>query len=81
MKSACAVLYCHPWHDRLCHVFPHYLMEGTILGRTLLNKKRVFRFSVQLLFETFLILRTLHLGIIINVHWSSSKVPLILVTF
>jgi len=38
--------------------FPHYLINGTIFGKKLLNTKCVFWFSVQLLFEIFLILRT-----------------------
>ena len=37
--------------------FPHYLINGTIFGKKLLNTKCVFRFSLQLLSETFLILR------------------------
>jgi hypothetical protein len=39
----------------------------------------VFRFSLQLLSETFLILRIILLDIVINVHRSSHKVPVILV--
>jgi hypothetical protein len=34
-----------------------YLMNGTIFGKMLLNRKHVFLISLQLLFETFLILR------------------------
>jgi hypothetical protein len=37
--------------------FPHNLIKGTIYGNTLLNTKFVFWFSLQLLSETFLILR------------------------
>jgi hypothetical protein len=33
----------------------HYLTNGTIFGKTLLNIKCVFSFSLQLLSETFLI--------------------------
>ena len=29
MQSACAVL-CRPWHVRLCHIFPHYLINWKI---------------------------------------------------
>ena len=36
---------------------PHYLTKGTILEKKSLNTKCVFWFSVQLLSETFLILR------------------------
>jgi hypothetical protein len=37
--------------------FRHYLIKDTIFGKSLLNVKRVFSFSLQLLLETFLILR------------------------
>jgi hypothetical protein len=40
-----------------------------------------FDFSLQLLFETFLILRRIQRDIVINVYSSSCKVPVILVTF
>jgi hypothetical protein len=49
--------------------------------KMLLNIKCVFWFSVQLLSETFLVLRRIHRDIIINVHRSSCKVPLLLSDF
>jgi hypothetical protein len=55
--------------------FSHYLINGTIFGKTLLNIKCIFWFSVQLFFETFLISRGIRRDIIINVHWYSFKVP------
>jgi hypothetical protein len=57
MQSACTVLYCHLWPVWLYHIFPHYLINGTIFGKKLLNIKCVFWFSVQRLSEIFLILR------------------------
>jgi len=32
MQSACVVLYCHLWFVRL-HIFPHYLMNNTVLEK------------------------------------------------
>jgi ABC-type phosphate transport system permease subunit len=61
-------------------VFSHYLINDTIFGKNLLNIKCVFSISLQLSFETFLILRIIARYIIINVHRSSCKVPVILIT-
>jgi hypothetical protein len=61
--------------------FPHYLVNGTIIGKTLLNIKCVFLFSLQYLSEKFLILRRTWLDIIIKIHWSTCKEPVILVAF
>jgi len=41
----------------LYSIFPHYLINGTVLGKMLLNIKCEFLFSLQLLSETFFILR------------------------
>jgi hypothetical protein len=49
--------------------------------KKLLNIKCVFWFSVQLLSETFLILRRIQRDIIINIHRSLRKVPLLLSDF
>jgi hypothetical protein len=81
MQSACTVLYCHLWPVRLYQRFPHYLINGMIFEKKLLNIKCVFWFSLQLSSETFLILRIILRNIIINVHGSSCKVPVILVRF
>ena len=59
--------------------FPHYLINGTIFGKRLLNTKCLFWFSVQLLSETFLILRRSARDMIKNVYRCSCKVPTILV--
>jgi hypothetical protein len=47
--------YCHLRPALLYRIFPHYLVNGTIFGRKLLNIKRVFRVFLQLLSETFFI--------------------------
>jgi hypothetical protein len=66
----------------LHHNFRHLLKNGTIfLKKKLLNIKCVFWFSLQLLFETFLILRRIKRDIVISVETSLCKVPVILVGF
>ena len=49
--------YCHLWPGPRYNIFPHYLINGTIFEKELLNTKCVFWFSLQLLSETFHILR------------------------
>jgi hypothetical protein len=60
-----------------CHIFPHYLINDTIFGKTLLNTKRVFWFSLQILSETFVSLLRIRRYVIINSRRSSCKVPAI----
>jgi len=61
MQCTCAVL--NLWPARLYNIFPNYLIHGTIfgvgggVGEKVLNIKYVFRFYLQLLPETSLILR------------------------
>jgi hypothetical protein len=61
----------------LYYIFPQYLINVTIFGKTLLDIKRVFWFSLKLLSETFLILRRTERDILINVHKHSCKIPFI----
>jgi hypothetical protein len=65
----------------LCHIFQHYLLKGTVFEKKFLDMKYVHLFSLQVLFEIFLILRKLQRDIIINVHRSSYKLPVIPVGF
>jgi hypothetical protein len=83
MQCACAILHCQLWPFWLYHIFPHYLTNGTIFRKKpLLNVKCVFWFSLQLLSETFLILRRTEWDIIKNVYRSAAcKVPLFLLDF
>ena len=74
-----ATPYCHLRPLWLYRIFLHYLKNGTIFGNKLLNIKCVFSFSLQLLFETFIILRIILRDIVINVKTSSCKVPVFLV--
>jgi len=81
MQNACAALYCHLWPLRLYSVSPHYLTNGTSFGNTSLNMEYVFWFSLQILPETFLVLRRTERDTIINVRRSPCKVPLFLSEF
>jgi len=67
--------YCHLWPAPLYRIFPHYLIYGTIFENKLLNIKCGFWFSLQILSETFLVLRRTKRDMIKNVYWSSCKVP------
>ena len=63
-------------------ILPHYLIHVT--GMIFEKKKKNFKwnmlwFSLQLLSETFLILRAIEHDMIKNVYWSSRKVHIILV--
>jgi len=51
-----------------------------ILEKKLLNTKCVFRFSLQRLSETFLVLRTVMRDMIKDVCWSSLEVPTIFIS-
>ena len=61
--------YCHLWPVRPHSIVSHCLLNGTIFEKKkkLLNIKRVFRFSLQLLSETFRILRKAERDMIKNV--------------
>ena len=54
--------------------FPHYLINGTILGKKLLNTKCVFWFGLQLSSETFFIVRRTERDVIKNIYRCSCKV-------
>ena len=54
----------------LHHIFRHYLINGTIFSKKLGNIKCVFWFSLQLLFQTFLILIRIQRDIVLNVKRS-----------
>ena len=66
--------YCHLSSAPLYHIFPQYLINSMFLGKKLLNTKCVFWFPVQLLSETFLILRRTERDMIKNVYRSACKV-------
>jgi hypothetical protein len=81
MQCAYAVLYCYPWSVWLYHIFStlshnRYDFQEKVIE----HKMCVLIFSTDLS-ETFIILRRTERDIIINVHKSSCKVPVILVRF
>jgi hypothetical protein len=47
MQSTCAILHYYLWPVWLYRVFPRYLTNGTIFGKTLLNVKCVLIFSAK----------------------------------
>ena len=67
-----------------CPAVQHFLtlsINGTTVGKKLLNIKCVFWFSVQVLSKTCLILRRTQRDFIINAHRSACKVPVLHVRF
>jgi hypothetical protein len=53
MQGACAVL-CHLWPVRLYHIFPHYLINGTILGKNIIEHEMyVLIFSTSFVWKKF----------------------------
>ena len=62
--------YCHLYSTPLYSIFPHFLINDTILWKKFLNTKCVFWFSLQLLSETFLNPRIIQRDMIQNVHIS-----------
>jgi len=47
MKCTCAVLYSHPWPVWLYHIFPLYLVNGTIFGKKDVKIKCVLIFTIH----------------------------------
>ena len=64
---------CHLWLLPLFYVFPLYLINDTILEKNYWTLKNVFLVSLQLLSETFSILRITEQDMIKNVYCSSCK--------
>jgi hypothetical protein len=65
----------------LHHIFRHYLINGTILGKKSLDMKCVSWLFLQLLLEKILILRIIQRGTVTNFETSSYKVHGIFVGF
>jgi hypothetical protein len=69
---------CHLWPAPLYNILQHCLITAR-LSTKVINKKCVFRFSRQLLSKTFFILGRNAQDMMKNAHWSSRRVPFILV--
>jgi hypothetical protein len=67
--------YCHLWPAPLYNIFPNYLKNKTNKKKKLLNAKCVFWFSLQLLSETFHIVRRTEWDMIKNVQGEHKVVP------
>jgi predicted DNA-binding protein (MmcQ/YjbR family) len=74
-QRVCAILWRQLWSLWLHHICRHYLINGMIFEKELLNIKCVFWFSLRLLSKTFLILKRIQRDIVINVKTSPCKVP------
>jgi len=81
MQSACTLLYCQLWPVQLNSIFSHYLINGTIF------RKRVIEHEMCVLsFSTTFVWNISHskknpARYNVNVHSSSCMVPVILVRF
>jgi len=76
------VMYFHLWPFRLYNIFQHYLINDTIfLYKKIIEERTSVLILSTNLSEIFLILRKIQRRIVINVHRSSYKVPVILVIF
>ena len=60
--------YCHLRPARMYNIFPHYLINGMGFRKKLMNMKCMFWFSLQLLYEIFLILRRTQQDMIKNIY-------------
>jgi hypothetical protein len=81
MQWACAVLYYHLWPVRLYHNFLHYLINGTIFGKTVIEHKICVLIFATNFSEIYLSLRIIQQNIFINVNTYSCKVSVILFVF
>jgi hypothetical protein len=72
---------CHLWLVRLCNIFPHYLINGMIFEKKVIEHKMCVLIFSTVLSHTFLIPRRNERDMIKNLPNSSYKLPAILVNF
>jgi hypothetical protein len=80
MQNTCDVLHCYMWRFRLCHIFPRYVINGTIFGKTVTEYKMHILIFSATSFQNTLILRRNERDII-GVHRCLCKVPVVLASF
>ena len=80
MQSACALFYSHLWPAWMYHSF-HISSQTARFSEKNFNEHKMHDYSLQRLSETLVILRIIPLDILIKVHRSACKVPIILVRF
>jgi hypothetical protein len=78
MQRACAVLYCYLWPVWLYHIFPRYLINGTISGKKLSEHKMCILISYTTSVSNISVIKRIQRGIIKS-RASSGKVSVILV--
>ena len=69
-QCALVLLYCNLWLVWLYHIFPHYLMNGTIFGKKDIESKIYVLIFPTNMSEIFLILRRTERKIFINLRMS-----------
>jgi len=69
------VPYCHLWPVQHYNICPHFLINGTIFKKQLLNIEYMFQFSLQLFFQNISHSKKNWRRYIKNVYWTSCKVP------
>jgi hypothetical protein len=78
MQTPSAVLYWHLWPVWLYHNFPHYLINGKIVGKMDTEHKMCVLIFSKTFAWKIIILSRIQRDITINVHTSSCKVQLFL---
>ena len=83
IQYAMRMRHSHLWPVRLYNIFPHYLTHTARFSKEkkTTEHKMCFDFLYNFCLKKILILRRAERDTIKSVHWSSRKVPIILVRF